>query len=106
MESVDFFPQYASPSSGFVAANASSCDDGRSVGLLEHGVEFRAAEMKGAPVWTLKEVGMPNPKCCFLKLTPCICTELSGTVEALNESLGTVKGLDLIGGQGFHYAAY
>ena len=50
--------------------------------------------MKGTAIWTLKEVGIPNCQCCFLELMPCISTELSGTVEALDESLSTVKSSD------------
>ena len=50
--------------------------------------------MKGTAIWPLKEVSVPNCQCCFLQLTPCVGTELIRTVEALNESSGTVKGFN------------
>lgn len=74
--------------------------------MLQHRIELGTTEMKGAAIWALKQVGMPDRQCSFLQLTPSIWAELGRAVEILDKGPGTVNALDGRGNQGFHHAAH
>lgn len=80
-----FFPQRADLCRP-VAANSGLRYDGFSVGLNEHGIEFRSAKIQCAAVETALQMGEPNLKCGVLEFLP----------GEWAESLGARKRLDVL----------